>query len=239
MKTYGRYLALFLLIAFSAGCSVNLDKSRVRAQSGATESTQIDVVSIPYDTSMPTLVFAVEPFIFRETLQQGSGVTRMQFVEGGEQIAAKFTTGLASVGNFSVIDSGLVKRPDGMYSAKMMPGEVGPFIVRATITEFTENADSSDRRRGAIVYRGRQQEQTGMVAIDFRVVDGSTGRVVQGFKSEGTFSSASESARLDFFGIGGGESKFAQSVLGQAITAAINDAIVKIHGNMKNRYSSR
>jgi curli biogenesis system outer membrane secretion channel CsgG len=232
-------MVFLIVLSLTSGCSVQLDKSRARAQSGATESTTIDVVTIPYDASMPTLVFAVEPFIFRETLQQGSGITRMQFVEGGEQIAAKFTTGLANVGNFSVIDSGLVKRPDGMYQAKMMPGEVGPFIVRATITEFTEDAESSERRRGAIVYRGRQQERKGMVAIDFRVVDGSTGRVVQGFKSEGTFASASESARLDFFGIGGGESKFAQSVLGQAITAAINDAIVKIHGNMSSRYSSR
>lgn len=238
MKKSIRIIILLSLIGIT-GCSVQLDKSRAKAESGAPESTQIEVVKIPYNSEMPTIVFAVEPFIFQETLQQGQNISRIQFMQGGEQIAAKFTTGLASVDNFSVIDSGLVKDPSGMYKAKLLPGEIGPFIVRATITEFTENAESSDRKRGGLGYSGRQAEKQGMVAIDFRVVDGSTGRVFQGFKSEGTFKSASNEARMNFFGIGGGEKKFAQSVLGQAVTAAINDAIVKIHGRMEQRFVGR
>jgi curli biogenesis system outer membrane secretion channel CsgG len=232
-------IGLICALSLTSACSVQLDKTRAQAQTGAPESTQIEVVSIPYNSEMPTIVFAVEPFIFQETLQQGRNISRIQFVQGGEQIAAKFTTGLANVANFSVIDSGLIKDSGGMYKAKMLPGEIGPFIVRATITEFTENAESSDRKRGGLGYSGRQAERQGMVGIDFRVVDGSTGRVFHGFKSEGTFKSASNEARMNFFGIGGGEKKFAQSVLGQAVTAAINDAVVKINSRMEQRFTGR
>jgi curli biogenesis system outer membrane secretion channel CsgG len=74
-----------------------------------------------------------------------------------------------------------------------------------------------------------------MVALDLRLVDGQTGRIVSAFKSNGTFSSASAESGFSLFGIGSQEHKFAQSVLGQAIRAALNDASLKINQALGSR----
>lgn len=258
-------LFLFSLLLVLAGCSASLDKSKSLAESGAPESTSIEVVEIPYDSSMPNIAIAVEPFIFRETLGQDSGDTQITFVQGGESLAAKLTTALSSVENFQVIDSGLVKGEDGLYRTILQPGEIGPYIVRGVVTEFTENAEAVEKNTsismgiigfiGGIVgiftgsdllkyggaalaianpnYESNEAERHGMVAIDIRVVDGSSGRIVNAFKSEGTFKAVSASSGLTVFGVGGGEEQFAQSVIGQAVTAALNDAVLKIHDGMQ------
>jgi curli biogenesis system outer membrane secretion channel CsgG len=258
-----RYGILVLLLSQLA-CSASLDKSTSVAEEGATESTRIEVVQIPYDSSMPNIAIAVEPFIFRETLTENSGESQITFVNGGQNLAAKLTTALANVENFQVIDSGLTQGADGLYRTILQAGEVGPYVVRGTITEFTEHAESVEKNRkiglgilgfissivghftgsdllrlgGAVLavanpeYENKKAERNGMVAIDFRVVDGATGRIVKAFKSEGTFKAISASSGIQVFGIGGGEEQFAQSVLGQAVTAALNDAVVKIHEGM-------
>ena len=60
-------------------------------------------------------------------------------------------------------------------------------------------------------YNNTEAEREGMVGIDFRIVDGKTGRVVTAFKSTGTFKAASASTGISLFGIGGTDTKFAQS----------------------------
>jgi curli biogenesis system outer membrane secretion channel CsgG len=258
-----RYSILVLLLSQLA-CSASLDKSKSLAKEGATDSTKIEVIQIPYDSSMPNIAIAVEPFIFRETLTENSGESQITFFNGGQNLAAKLTTALANVENFKVIDSGLKKGSDGLYRTILQAGEVGPYVVRGTITEFTENAESVEKNQkiglgllglissivgyftgsdllkygGAVLaianpeYENNEAERHGMVGIDFRVVEGSTGRIVKAFKSEGTFKAVSASSGMKIFGIGGGEEQFAQSVLGQAVTAALNDAVVKIHEGM-------
>jgi curli biogenesis system outer membrane secretion channel CsgG len=266
MRRYLSVLSIcFSIFALSlSGCSASLDKSKTRADEGATESTEIQVIQIPYNPDLPTYVFAIEPFIFRESLQQGQEVSQVLFQEIGSDLAAKLTSALSGVGNFQVIDSGLIKDSSGMYKAKMSPGEVGPFVVRATVTEFTEQAELKEKERkvsmgffgliatlfGAFTgsdalkyggmavavanpeYQSKETERIGMVGLDFRVVDGTTGRIVNAFKSEGTFASVTASAEGSVFGIGGGETKTAQSVMEQAVTAALNDATMKIHDGM-------
>jgi curli biogenesis system outer membrane secretion channel CsgG len=261
---------LILLLFFSFllhGCSASLDKSQSAAREGATESTRIEVIQIPHNPDLPTYVFAIEPFIFRETLQQDSNASQILIQQFGSDLAAKLTSALSGVGNFQVIDSGLIKNPQGMYKANITGGELGPFVVRATVSEFTEQAELKERERkvslgffgliaslvgtftgsdalryGGILlaaanpeYKKMETERIGMVAIDFRVVDGNTGRIVNAFKSEGTFSSIVASAEGSVFGVGGGETKTAQSVMAQAITAALNDAVMRIYDGMQER----
>ncbi|MBM3333827.1 hypothetical protein FJY63_04120 [Candidatus Sumerlaeota bacterium] len=67
----------------------------------------------------------------------------------GPGIAEQFKTALSQCGNVSIIDiSALIKNPDGTYSCRLNPGEVGPFIIRGTVTEFNETADLADKSRG-------------------------------------------------------------------------------------------
>lgn len=250
-------IALCTVVALGTGCSANLDKNLVQAQAGSPQSTQAEVINIPYNPSLPKYVLAVEPFVFRETIAAG---TEVNFRYGGEDLAAKLTTALGNVGNFSIIDSGLSKTTDGKYHAKINKGESGPYIVKATVSEFTENAEAEEKSRGVSLgsigliagiagaltgksglawagagvaaadpgYSSETSMKKGMVGIDFRVVNGSTGRIIKTFKSTGTFTSASASKGVSLFGISGGETKFAQSVLGQAVTQAMNDAVQQI-----------
>jgi curli biogenesis system outer membrane secretion channel CsgG len=58
-------LALVLACAALSACATaQVDKSSVRATQTAPESTQVDVVHIPYDPALPTYVVTVEPFAF-------------------------------------------------------------------------------------------------------------------------------------------------------------------------------
>ena len=49
----------FLTSSSVIGCGVALDKSSLQAESGATQSTQIETVKIPHNPSLPTYVLAV------------------------------------------------------------------------------------------------------------------------------------------------------------------------------------
>ncbi|MFN8392372.1 MAG: CsgG/HfaB family protein [Bdellovibrionota bacterium] len=258
-------LALSLLCSVSViGCGATLNKSSLQAESGATDSTKIELVKIPRNPALPTYVLAIEPFTFRETFSPDQNVTSITIRQGGESLASQLTTALANAGNISVVDSGLSKKKDGMYSAKLRKGEVGPYIVRATVTEFTEVAEASSESSGGSLgwlgvvagvagavsgnralgwtgagvaaanpsYHNNSAEKKGMVTIDFRLVDGKTGRIVGAFKSSGTFKAASAASGFSLFGIGKTKQQFAQSVLGQAVTAAMNDAVTQINGTL-------
>ena len=252
-------ISLFLMFSLSS-CVTKFDPGMVHAKAGSPESAKIEVVSIPYNPNMPRYVVAVEPFVFSRTLAANEG-SSINFRRGGEDLAAQLVTVLTHNGNISVVDSGLKKSEDGMYHTRLHAGEVGPFVIRATVTEFTENAESSSKKNGGSLgwvgavaglagaatgkdglmwggaglaaanptYKNDQRARKGMVALDIRVVDGRTGRIVRAFKSSGTFMSASAKSGFSLFGIGKEEHQFAQSVIGQAIRAALNDASQKIH----------
>ena len=259
--------ALGAALLLAAGCTATLDKSSVKAKAGATESTETEVVSIPYDPAYPKYVVAVEPFVFSRTFAPNEHGMTINIRQGGEELAAKLTTALANSGNISVVDSGLRKSNSGTYSARLNKGEVGPFVIRATVTEFTENAEAESEKVGgslgwagaatgiagaitgndALTWTGAgvaaanptlEQEtasRTGMVAIDFRVVDGRTGRVTGAFKAAGNFTAASATSGFSLFGIGKQSHKFAQSALGQAVQMAVNDAVTKITSELKSK----
>lgn len=67
----------------------------------------------------------------------------------GQGISAQLMTALSNNPNISVVDrTAVIQRPDGSYSCRLNPGEVGPFILRGTVTEFNETADLSGKDRG-------------------------------------------------------------------------------------------
>lgn len=67
----------------------------------------------------------------------------------GHGLSAQLVTALSNWPNISIVDAAAVtRRADGTYSVPMQPGEVGPFIIRGTVTEFNETADLSEKKRG-------------------------------------------------------------------------------------------
>ncbi len=67
----------------------------------------------------------------------------------GVGIAAQLRTALAQWQNVSVMDPAtLVKQSDGTYTCKLGKGELGPFLISGTVTEFNETAGLNEKKRG-------------------------------------------------------------------------------------------
>lgn len=226
---------LIIALVFVSGCA-SIDKSSLRATPGSPEVTEVEIVRIPHDRSYPTYVVAVEPFIVTPRQVPGQSVTTVQFRETGERLAAQLVTALSNSGNISVLDSGALRRtPEGTYRTDIRQGETGPFIVRATVTELVEEAESEGDSGFYIFFDRKKQLKKGMVALDVQVLDGRNGRIIRSFRSTGTFHSASAKNGYGLLFIGHRDNEFAQSALGQAMRVALNDAVQQVTDELKYR----
>jgi hypothetical protein len=154
--------------------------SQAQATAEPPEAAQVQPVSLPYDSALPTFVVAVLPFDFGASgVTSGGGVTPsapsangspLGILTGGLQgggartsypggaapssavgigIAAQLRTALAQWQNVSVLDpSALVRQSDGTYTCKLNKGELGPFLISGTVTEFNETAALNEKKRG-------------------------------------------------------------------------------------------
>src|SRR2546426_4951046 len=59
-----RSVLLLAVAALGNACTATVDKQSVKATQNAPESTQVEVVRIPYDPSLPYYVVTVEPLSF-------------------------------------------------------------------------------------------------------------------------------------------------------------------------------
>ncbi|MCB0329335.1 MAG: hypothetical protein KDD70_06720 [Bdellovibrionales bacterium] len=139
----------FALFALLCGCSASVNRADVQAKSGSPLSAQIEQRSIPYEAGRPTAVVVVEPFeLFADAYTQDNTLTVRQLGGGGE-LRAKLVTALTNVGNLSVLDPrGLKNAKDGTYSTRLERNEVGPYLIRVTVTEFSENIDATSSDDG-------------------------------------------------------------------------------------------
>lgn len=162
--------------ALAACAPASVNKSSVRATQTAPESTQVDIVRIPYDANYPRYVVTVEPLVFGadgspsgygpETpgTQYGWGPWGWGILPSGpkaqaynpptvgatanmgEGIAGQLVTALSNAGNIVVIDYDYFASNRGKI--KLKKGEVGPFVVKGTITEFNEIAEAAGESSG-------------------------------------------------------------------------------------------
>ena len=66
----------------------------------------------------------------------------------GNGMQAQLITALSNVGNIAVIDYQHYLAHKDNPSQLVGPGEVGPFVIKGTITDFTEVAEAKDSRQG-------------------------------------------------------------------------------------------
>jgi hypothetical protein len=148
----------------------------VRATQTAPESTQVEVVRIPYDPNLPRYILTVEPLAFGadgspagsapETpgVRHGWGPWGWGILPEGPRaqaynpppqgasanmgigIASQLETALGNVGNVVVIDYDTFVRNGG--KVRKRKGEVGPFVVKGTVTEFNEIAEATGESTG-------------------------------------------------------------------------------------------
>lgn len=77
-------------------------------------------------------------------------------------------------------------------------------------------------------YENTKARRTGAVGMDLQLVEPGSGRVVGTITASGKFTAESATSGVSVFGIGGGNSAFAATALGQATRAATNDAARQI-----------
>jgi curli biogenesis system outer membrane secretion channel CsgG len=178
MKRTILVLAVSLFLGACGQATVN--KQSVRATDQAPESTQVDVIRIPYDPAYPRYVVTVEPLTFDADGSAGGDAPPVpgrrygwgpwgwgllpegpraevhnpppQGVSGavGNAIANQLTTALSNVGNIVVIDYDFYvgNRGNPGKLANRKAGEVGPFLIRGSVTEFNEIAEASGSSTG-------------------------------------------------------------------------------------------
>lgn len=142
------------------GCvTATLDRSQAKAETGAPEVAQVEQISIPYDPGAPNYVVAIEPFNYAASGTVSGGhpanhVGNFSRRDVGPGISAQLLTALTRSQNIQVVEiDALKKKSDGSYETKLEKGEVGPFILRGTVTEFNETADASGEKKGGSLGR--------------------------------------------------------------------------------------
>lgn len=167
-------------IALGACADATVNKQGVRATDQAPESTQVEVVRIPYDPHYPYYVVTVEPLTVGVSSSNAPapevpGQTRYGFgswgwgllptgpnaqaysgspqqiaANMGDAIAAQLTTALTNAGNIRVVDWDFYQQNRG-NPAKLIDkkqNEIGPFVIRGTVTEFNEIAEATGSSTG-------------------------------------------------------------------------------------------
>lgn len=185
----------------------------------------------------------------------------------GKGIAAQLLSALGNSGNIVVIDYDHYLKNAGNPSKLLRSGEAGPFVIKGTITEFSEVAEANNERKGGSLgwagtvlgvagaisgtpgagiagaaisaanptWENTKARRTGAVGLDLQVVEPNSGRMIGTIVSHGSFSAESASSGVSVFGIGGGESAFAASALGQATRAAMNDTVKQLSDQLRGK----
>lgn len=156
----------------------------------------------------------------------------------GGGLAALLSTALVESGQFVVVERtrlSSVLMEQELAASEMLQAEGAPevgellgaqYLVMGEVTEFTENAKRSafsigvgngDRR--IALAPGKRE---GKVAIDVRVVNTSTGEVVEAFHVSEKVKARAFSVTLEQDDVSLGHSQLANTALGQAARAAIN-----------------
>jgi curli biogenesis system outer membrane secretion channel CsgG len=183
----------------------------------------------------------------------------------GKGIAAQLLSALGNSGNIVVIDYDHYLKNADNPSKMLRPGEVGPFLIKGTVTEFSEVAEANNERQGGSLgwagtvlgiagavsgtpgagiagaavsaanptWENTKARRTGAVGLDLQVVEPDSGRILGTIISHGSFTAESASSGGSVFGIGGGESAFAASALGQATRSAMNDTVKQLSSQLR------
>ncbi len=84
-------------------------------------------------------------------------------------------------------------------------------------------------------YKSEKKHRKGMVAFDIQIIDTRDMRIISSKRVNGTYASESTINGFGIFGYSNSNNDFAQSVLGQAMRIAMNEAVEKIWNDLKTK----
>ena len=252
-----RVLAL-LLGGLAAACRpAAVNKPVVRPPVDAIESSRVGLVRVPYDPSQPYYLLTIEPFTFdgdasstAPDVRHGWGPSgwgllpddpraqaRDQPPAGasgqmGNAIANQLVTVLGNTGNIRILDYEYYwrRRDKPATLVRRNAGEVGPFVIRGSVTEFNEIAETTGAALHPANTKSRRAvaRRTGSVAIDLNIVDPTNGQVAATINANGSFTNESATNGFSLFRFGKASNAFAASALGQANRIAMNSAAQQV-----------
>ncbi len=116
-------------------------------------------------------------------------------------------------------------------------GEVlgAQILIKGAVTEFIEKESGGG---GAIVLHGigiGGKSNTGHVAIDMRLIDSTTGQIIQSHRAVGQIKTSGIGGIAFFKGIAFGGTTYKKTALGKATRQAVFDATNFVIDNMENR----
>lgn len=252
-------VALVGLFGCSENQPARVERTNAQASAERPVSAEVAPIKIPHDPSLPTWVVVVEPFVMAAsgvvsgTTNPAAPMAGMSVINPGEQIgpgvSAQLVTSLQRAGNIVVIDYETYARDPSKIANGLRPGEKGPFVIQGTITEFNETADVSGQGDstgpnvpsmfipyvGGLVSYGigtkasSETKRKGMVGLDVRVLDPTTGRLLSSFTSEGSFISVGSTSSRTTWGNTVTNTEYASSAIGQAQRIALNQTVTQIH----------
>jgi curli biogenesis system outer membrane secretion channel CsgG len=167
----------------------------------------------------------------------------------GGGLAAELTNALINSGRFVVVERtelASVLREQEMALQKIISKETAAqvshllgaqLLVRGTVTEFEQQAGGSGLRVGVGtgMFGGGLGGRTthGVVGIDIRLVDTTTGQVIQSHRVETKVSATGISADINVREVTFGGDKFNKTPLGDATRKAIQQAVAFIIQSME------
>jgi len=167
----------------------------------------------------------------------------------GGGLAAQLTTALVNSGRFIVVeraDLANVLREQEMSMQKLVSKESAvqvqrllgaQLLVHGSVTEFDQQAGGSGLRVGGAsgMFGGGLGSHTtnGVVAMDIRLIDTTTGQVVQAHRAEAKISASGVSADINVKEVTFGGEAFKKTVLGQATRQAIEQTVAFIIKDME------
>jgi len=128
--------------------------------------------------------------------------------------------------------SGRVRQETAAKVGEVLGAQI---LVKGAITEFIEKESGG---AGGIMVSGigiGGKTSTGHVAMDMRLIDATTGQILQSERAEGLIKSSGIGGIAFFSGVAFGGTSYKKTALGKATRAAVSEAVMFIVNKMEDQ----
>ena len=242
-KKPARSAALFMLLTMLAGCA-GTDGASSRPATPPTTGSAVGMPTTGLQGGLPPLTGPKKRIAVGRFDAAGAFIAQYGGWDIGGGLAAQLTTALVNSGYFIVVERAElanVLREQEMALQKIVPKETAAqvgrilgaqLLVGGSVTEFDQRAGGGRLRLGVgtgILGSALSGEAVnGVVGMDVRVIDTTTGQVVQSHRVQANTSQRGVSADINVHQVTFGGDAFDKTVLGQATRQAIEEAVMFI-----------
>jgi len=243
-------LAAAVAALFLGGCAAATSDAPPASQAPGPGPAGVAVASAGNVAAAPVMAGPKKRIAVAKFDASGAFVSVYGGWDIGGGLAAQLTTALVNSGQFIVVEraelaSILREQEMGLQRivSKETAAQVGQLLgaqllVRGSVTEFEQRAGGGGLRLGVGtgLLGGAIGAQTtaGVVGIDMRIIDTTTGQVVQSHRAEAKVEQRGLTGDINVRQVTFGGDAFDKTVLGQATRQAIERAVAMIQTTAQN-----